>query len=151
MKEPDCYAAINNGTGESTLFVPRFEEAYRMWMYVKPLQEFKIGSCVQNVRYVDEIEAYIQESQAKKIFIYSGVDTDSGIKTIDVPEKYLSSVEVDRDTLFPTINNLRVIKTEEEIELLRFVCKLSTDAHIKVMRETKAGLTQIQMHALFNF
>lgn len=34
---------------------------------------------------------------------------------------------------------------------MRYVCKIATDAHIKVMKSCKPGLTQIQMHALFNF
>lgn len=31
------------------------------------------------------------------------------------------------------------------------MCKLATDAHIKVMKSAKAGLLQLQMHAVFQF
>lgn len=34
---------------------------------------------------------------------------------------------------------------------MRYVCKIATDAHIKAMRSAKAGLKQIQMHAVFHF
>jgi hypothetical protein len=34
---------------------------------------------------------------------------------------------------------------------MKYVAKVGSDAHLKVMRSTKAGLTQIQLHALFNF
>lgn len=34
---------------------------------------------------------------------------------------------------------------------MRYVCKVATDAHIKAMKSSKAGLKQIQMHAVFHF
>ena len=36
VKETDCYAIINFKTNKSTLFIPRYHEDYKMWMYVKP-------------------------------------------------------------------------------------------------------------------
>ena len=34
---------------------------------------------------------------------------------------------------------------------MRYVCKLATDAHIKVIKSVKPGLTQIQCATLFQF
>ncbi len=49
------------------------------------------------------------------------------------------------------MSNIRVIKTEDEIELIKYVCKLTTEAHIIAMKSAKPGLLQHQMHVVFNF
>lgn len=64
--------------------------------------------------FTDELEKFIENLKAEKVFIYSGLDTDSKLHTIDPEQKYLQHVpSVDKNSLWTTINNLRVIKTEE--------------------------------------
>lgn len=40
VKEANCYALIENGTGKTTIFVPRLGENLKMWMYIKPNELF---------------------------------------------------------------------------------------------------------------
>lgn len=61
VKETNCYAVIENDTGSTVLFVPRYEEAYKMWMYVKEVEEFKSEYKVERVMFVDEMEDYIKK------------------------------------------------------------------------------------------
>jgi hypothetical protein len=53
VKETDCYAVIHNDSGETTLFVPRLDDAYRMWMYVKERDVFKKEVGAREVLFVD--------------------------------------------------------------------------------------------------
>lgn len=152
VKETNCYAVIENSSGDSILFVPRYEEAYKMWMYVKPVEKFLSDYKIQKVMFVDELEPYLKGKEPSEIYIYTGTDSDSKITTYEPEQKYLDcGKKVNREVLWPTICNLRVVKTEEEIDLMRYVCRIATDAHIKVMKSAKAGLKQLQMHALFHF
>ena len=116
VKETNCYAVIENDSGNAVLFVPRYEEGYKMWMYVKPVEKFASDYKVDKVLFVDELEAYLLEKGLSQIYIFSGTDSDS---KIDVPlpeEKYLNTAKsVERDTLWTIICNLRVVKTEDEI------------------------------------
>jgi Xaa-Pro dipeptidase len=34
VQEADCYASIEIDTGKAILFIPKFDEAYKMWMTV---------------------------------------------------------------------------------------------------------------------
>lgn len=43
----------------------------------------------------------------------------------------------------------RVIKTSEELEVLRYVAKVSSDAHKVVMRNVRHNFTEFQAEALF--
>jgi hypothetical protein len=45
--------------GETTLFVPRLDEAYKMWMYVKPVEQFKKEVRAREVLFTDELEKFI--------------------------------------------------------------------------------------------
>jgi hypothetical protein len=53
VKEADCYALIENKSGKTTIFVPRMPESLKMWMTIKPNQEFKKGSEADQVLYSD--------------------------------------------------------------------------------------------------
>jgi len=68
VKEPDCYALLTpskekdeqgNFKSHTTLFVPKFEQAYKMWMYVKPLEKFESDYKVQKVLTTDDMEEYV--------------------------------------------------------------------------------------------
>ena len=41
VKEVDCYAALDLDTGKATLFVPKLDEFYRIWMTVMKAEDFK--------------------------------------------------------------------------------------------------------------
>lgn len=113
VKETNCYAVIDNSTGETTLFIPRYEEAYQMWMYVKPAEKFKQDYKVESVQFVDQLEAYLQAKELEEIFIYSGTDSDSKLEVALPEEKYLKQgKKVNKETLWEVISNLRVVKTE---------------------------------------
>lgn len=41
--------------------------------------------------------------------------------------------------------DLRVLKTEMELDVMRYVCAVSSAAHRKVMRSIKSGMTEYQV------
>jgi hypothetical protein len=46
----------------------------------------------------------------------------------------LAKFTIQKDVLFPILSQLRTIKTEQEIELMRYVCRVSAEAHVQVMK-----------------
>ncbi len=58
---------------------------------------------------------------------------------------------MDREVLWPVISNLRAIKTPEEINLIRYVCRIGTEAIVTAAKSAKPGLLQIQLHSVFHF
>jgi len=58
---------------------------------------------------------------------------------------------VDNKTLFPLLRECRVIKSEDELNLLRYVAKISSQSHIAVMKKVKPGMMEYQIEALFQF
>ena len=69
-----------------------------------------------------------------------GVNTDSGKTTRTAAFDGISEFQTDSKVLHPVISELRVIKTEEELKVLRYVSAVSSDAHMQVMRGIKPGM-----------
>ena len=72
-----------------------------------------------------------------------GVNTDSGKTTRTAAFDGISEFETNSEILHPIISELRVIKTEEELKVLRYVAGVSSDAHMQVMRAIKPGMKVI--------
>ncbi|XP_023173736.2 xaa-Pro dipeptidase [Drosophila hydei] len=153
-KEPGCYGIVSidvkTAQPTSVLFVPRLPEEYETWMgeLLKP-DQFKAMYEVDEVYYVDELEAYLEKNTPKLILTLSGVNSDSGL-TMQPPEfagkdKYVTNC----DLLYPIISECRVIKSKEEIDVLRYVAKVSSDAHIKVMQFIRPGRMEYEGEAVF--
>ncbi|OWR52762.1 xaa-pro dipeptidase [Danaus plexippus plexippus] len=108
VREPGCYFALDVKTKKSIVFVPRLPDEYEIWMgKLLSCQDYTNMYGVDEVRYVDEICDVLKSLE---------------------PDTLLTLV-MDNETLFPIIAELRVIKTPEEIEVMRYICKVSSDAH----------------------
>jgi Xaa-Pro dipeptidase len=133
------------------LFVPFLSEAYRLWMHVKPLEKFRSDYDVDEVKLTDDLRKHLEEAKPSTIYLFAGTDSDSGL-TVDEPSQdLLEGFEVNREVLWPLICNLRAVKTPEEIELIRYVCKVGSEAECIAARSAKPGLLQNQLHTVFQF
>lgn len=151
MQVADCYAAIEVDSGKAVVFIPKLDEAYKMWMTVLSPEEMTKKHQIDESRYVSELEGYLESSKPERIFLFAGKDSDSSMETLYPTFEYLSKYDVDKKVLFPLISNLRAIKTADEIEIMRYVCRISSEAHKRTMRHAKPGIVQVQLHGLFTF
>ncbi|XP_053948849.1 xaa-Pro dipeptidase [Anastrepha ludens] len=150
VKEPGCYGVLEVDTSKSTLFVPRLPEEYATWMgKLYTLEEFKKMYEVDRVRYVDELNAFFESADPSLILTLSGINTDSGLASKPARFEGIEKFIVDCDLLHPVIAECRVIKSPEEIEVLRYVAKVSSDAHIRVMQFMRPGRSEYEGEAVF--
>jgi Xaa-Pro aminopeptidase len=49
------------------------------------------------------------------------------------------------------IGELRIIKSEDEIEVMRTACRISAEAHVAAMRATRAGMNESDLHNIITF
>ncbi|KNC76794.1 xaa-Pro dipeptidase, partial [Sphaeroforma arctica JP610] len=150
VEEPGCFLTIELETGKSVLFVPDLPMEYAVWMgvvYPKSYYEEKYG--VEEVLFVDDIPAYFKEKNPNPIFINRGVNTDSGHTTMEATFDGIDQYKVDYERLFGDIGECRVIKTPQELEVMRYVAKISSEAHKQVMRKMQPGMMEYQLESLF--
>lgn len=53
--------------------------------------------------------------------------------------------------LFPIIANLRVFKTDLEMEVMRYASKIANEAHMEVMRHIKPEMYEYQLERFFYY
>lgn len=157
--EPDCFATIDITTGESTLYVPRLPESYAVWMgHIKSLEEFKEIYQVDKVLYENQFDQSLSELTPTKIILLEGTNSDSGLKHVPASHPSLSQFldgnkdqcEIDKSSLFHHMSDLRAVKTEEELAVLRYTNLISSGAHVQVMRTVRPGMMEYQLEANFN-
>ena len=95
---------------------------------------------VDEVHYVDELESFFASfGNDLTILTLSGTNTDSGLQTLDASFDGMSKFTLDKSTLHAVMAELRVIKTEMELDALRYSAKVTCEAHKHVMRKVKSG------------
>ncbi|XP_041981280.1 xaa-Pro dipeptidase [Aricia agestis] len=150
VREPGCYFALDVKTKKSYLFVPRLPEEYEVWMgKLLSCLEFKNIYGLDEVHYVDQLQEVLTALKPDTLLTLCGPNTDSGLTAKEAVFEGINEFNVDNEILFPIIAELRVFKTPEEIEVMRYVCKVSSDAHKQVMLYTRPGIMEYQCEAVF--
>lgn len=146
---PDCFGAVlADGTG--ILFIPRYPSSYAVWMGELPTPEgVKVSTAMDEVYYTDAIETVLAEKGVRTVEVLDGVNSDSGLNVLTAELPVGSKLGLSKDWLFDTLSEQRCRKTELEAELLRYVCKVSSEAHIHVMQHCKPGMSQHHLESTF--
>ncbi|XP_063698867.1 xaa-Pro dipeptidase [Culicoides brevitarsis] len=150
VTEPGCFGLVEVASGAATLFVPRLPEEYAVWMgRLLTLEDFKKKYEVDHVFYADEIDQVIGGKKPSVILTLSGKNSDSGLAFKPVVFKGIEKYVIDTDILYPILCECRVIKSPAEIEVLRYVARISSEAHKKVMQSIEPGKHEYHAEAEF--
>jgi len=150
VREPDCFGAINVESGNATLFIPRLPEAYAVWMgKIQPPSHFQEVYGVENVQFVDELPEFVAKYAPEKLYLLEGTNSDSGLVAKHAQFEGIEKYPLDKKLLHAMLSNQRVIKTKHELDLLRWVNKISSAAHVSVMQNIKPGMVEFQLESEF--
>lgn len=149
--EGDLYGAIDISRKKSILFIPRLSIDYAVWLGSIPTPEDIVKKYeVDEVRFVDELDTVLgQEIKASVVYVINGINSDSKKPAKEARFPGLDKYKIDRTKLYREMTALRVYKTPEEIQVLRYVASISSDAHKYVMKRCRPGMTEYQLEALF--
>ena len=123
------------------MFIPRLPQEYATVMgHIATTEEVRQSYQVDRVYYVDEMPQRLRDMQAESnLLLLNGTNSDSGKTTRTAAFDGMSQFHTNDTVLHPIISELRVIKTEMELEVLRYVSRVSSAAHRHVMRCIKSG------------
>lgn len=115
------------------------------------LDDFKQKfNLIDEIYYVDELEAWFQKNDPTTVFVNKGVNSDSKLKTM-VPESTFYKCPTDDKQLYNILCESRVFKNDEEMEIMRWASKITCEAHCNVMRMTKPGMREMQLESFFKY
>ncbi|KAJ3326070.1 hypothetical protein HDU76_013032 [Blyttiomyces sp. JEL0837] len=144
VSEPDSHLVLSLSTKEATLLVPRYDEDHALWSGSPPtLAELKAQHGIHKVCFNDELHSVLAEaaSASKVVHVLDGEDTSS-----------LQGFNLEAEFLQDALAEARLIKSQEEIEIMRKAGKISGNAHIALMKSTKPGVgTESDLHAIFKY
>jgi len=150
VKEPGFFGAIAAESGRALLFIPRLPEAYAVWMgKIHPPEHFRGAYQVDEVHYVDELASVLAALDPEKILVLKGTNSDSGQSSRPASFPGIEKFPVDESVLHPELVECRVIKSDDEIALLRAVNRTSSEAHREVMRRCRPGVAEFQLESEF--
>jgi Xaa-Pro aminopeptidase len=83
--------------------------------------------------FVDQMEEYLKSMKPETIYLNKGVNSDSKLTTQVPDEKYYKeacpNAKVDQLFMHNILVESRVLKNEEEIEIMRWASKITCEAH----------------------
>jgi len=152
--EPDFFGALDVRTGRSILYQPRLSESYAIIMgHIPSSEEVRERYRVDEVRYVDEMPDHLRSvaggTAVPTLLLLEGPNTDSGLTTRPAAFDGMSEFTSDRSILHHQMAECRVLKTPMELEVMRYASKISSLAHMHVMRTLKPGMKEYQAEATF--
>ncbi|KAH3732307.1 xaa-Pro dipeptidase [Pelomyxa schiedti] len=150
VRDPGCMGIIDMASSKSILFMSRPNPAYQAILgKIQPPSFYVARYGVDEVKYVDEIPAFVAEYDPDIIYTMHGVNTDSGIVVAEATFSGIAKYHVDKGRLFREVYECRLTKTPAEIEVMRYVVKASAEAHKAVMKSCAPGMMEYQLESLF--
>lgn len=150
VQEPDFVGAVDVRSGKSYLFIPNLPEAYAIWMgEIHDKDHYKQKYGVDEVHFVENISKVLAQNSTKVILTLHGLNTDSGKMSREAVFEGIGNFEVDNSLLHPLIAECRVIKTPEEIRILKYANQISSAAHKEVMKRIRPGMKEYQCESIF--
>jgi Xaa-Pro aminopeptidase len=118
------------------------------------IEEASVISGIKNVRFIDEFEAVLASLMMYAEYVY--LNLPEFTKFIpEIPGRNLRCANELRlkfpvhqyVRLAPVMRDLRTIKSEEEISLLREACNITHSAFERVLKNTKPGMMEYEVEA----
>lgn len=150
VTEPGCFGAIDVSTKESFLFIPRQPKSHAIWQGGHSnTHDFSKKYQIKHVHYKDEIVSALKHIGPSVLLTLKGVNSDSNLSTREARFDGIEKFQINNHVLFNEITELRVLKTDLEVDVLKYVINISSEAHRKVMRFAKPGKSEYQCEAEF--
>lgn len=151
VREPDLCGALYLKSGKCVLFTPKLPEDYATIMgHIPTNVDIKETYQVDDVMYTNDIEATLENFCASggKILCMKGFNSDSG-NEYKPPSFTSKDIVVDDEILFPILAECRVIKSQMELDLIRYCTEITSFAHVFTMKNMKPGMMEYQGESLF--
>jgi len=145
VRETDFYTVLDLKSETITLFWKVPPESTKIWSYVPTLDSLtkKYGILTKDM--VDFYK-FLGDRNMTKIYVLNGTNSDSKKKvktaTLTFPKEYENLAQrVDKtELIYEILADARTRKSPQEIDIMSFVCDLTAEAHVSVMKAMKNSI-----------
>lgn len=129
---------------ESFFFIKRVSQQHLVWLgsaETPASAKSKFG--FDQVYYIDEFEKVVRRICSSSKTIVANLELRPKFKNVS------ALFQFDSNPIKEWLPELRSVKTKEELKLMQYVAKVSSEAHIEVMTKTKVGMREYQVQSIF--
>lgn len=150
-EETDVWGTIELATGKAVLFARQPDPSELFWSRHKSLEELKSQFEVDEARWSSDLGAYFDSLGPRSdvtICLNTGVSPVSRKPTATPLKEFAAVLETRRlnqSDLYPYGREARLIKSKEEVDVLRDAIEVAAFSHRLVMRAIVPGMTERQL------
>ena len=154
VREPNFYALIDLSNASLSLFIPLPDERTKVFMHVETLEDIaRKYEC--NAFDILKMPSEISKLQPNKLYVLNGINTDSKLKILTADYNFVPPYDIlndliDHNTLiYEILADTRTRKSNEEIELLKYLTKVTCDGHIEIMKKINENMIERDVENIF--
>ena len=143
VEEPGAFLMIDPKRRQHTLFIPRVDSHHKVWLgHVPTAAESRKLFGFARVMYHDELAGAVKKASQGYKLAYADEAAYKAVKTaLKLPNKAAA--------LHDALEELRIVKTDAELELMKRANEVSGAAHVEVMRRARPGMFEYEVQAVF--
>ncbi|KAF9933368.1 hypothetical protein BGZ67_004319 [Mortierella alpina] len=139
--EHDAHVLFDLKTQKMTLLPYRLPDDHIVWMGMPATTtELHTKYEADDIRYSTELLATIKESGASTLYV---------LRQEDAPKD--TQLTINAEVLKEAIVNARIYKSAYEIEAMRKINHISSNAHVALMKAAKKSQSEVELDALFRY
>jgi len=143
VEEPDFHFVLDIKSGEGHLIIPQRSVQYAVWNGIVRSKEFyQARFSPDYIHYDVELESVLTNRKPEKIYV---------LDRAQVAGWNLNGIALVEEGLREALVDCRLIKTEQEIEHLRHAGKMTSLAHIEVLKAVKPNKYEYELKATFEY
>lgn len=145
VREPNIKLVLDITTGETVLFYEPNPDYYKTWMIVYSREEIESKYNI-TTKLMSNFDSFIQSKNKSVIYILGGINQHSGLKVfapvLVFKESYssLNSKITLNESIYKILCETRLYKTLNELNLIKYVTKISNEAIIEVIKALRPGI-----------
>ena len=152
VREPGFQAAIDLNTGKATLFCEKFPEDNKIWMKVYSKEDYQTKYEIDTY-YKEDLNEVMQFKNPDVIYLLEGRNEYSGLSVftadLDFKIESLNKKISHTETIYEVLCDTRSVKSKTEEDLMRFIGKITNEAHEEVMQHVRMSSTERDLEVVF--
>ncbi len=147
VREPNMMFVLDVQSGEGTLFYEQDPDEYKVWMVVLTIDDIEKKYKMKTYLKKD-LERFLQKRNMEVIYILDGLNENSGLPVYSAELNFIGDYaylnkKINHDKyIYMVLCDTRGVKNEREKKLLKYIAKISNEAHIELMKYMSVGLNE---------
>lgn len=149
----------SNDKVEEFLYIEKSDPVLAKWVGEKMSSDIAMKmSGVQEIRYIDEFEGSINRILNSNNYnnLYLDLERMHFEDNITRPQEFAKNMinkypYINIKNAYPLLGDLRTIKTEQEVNLIKKAIEITRDGIKNIMKNAKPGMMEYEMEAYFDF